>query len=198
MAALDSPGALWRRLQSDAGLELRRKGGARGRDADLADALKVSLGFPADGRSLEQCLDADHKLPSPCVTTEAFVVALLTSQQGYAAMMHDLLDLLADANATRDAHTLDIEFRFDSVSEPIRKTLEQFRDSVERIERVLVSRYELPKSDALWALAQTLRQLANYNGLNATTSEFPTAAPQTVTSGHRILDEVFVSAPTLD
>ncbi|BEU25583.1 hypothetical protein [Paraburkholderia sp. 22B1P] len=155
MAALNTASQFWRKLQSDAGLEIRRKGGAPGRDADVEDAVKSELDKAIDGR-LDEWLDTDATSGAPRVSLERLLVAVLKSQRGYAAMMRDMLELLIQANANRDNQTLDLQFQFDKVSDPIRFTLDAFRGVVQRTERVLVSRYDLPSAKELWALATEL------------------------------------------
>lgn len=129
MTALTSPPQLWHRLQTDAGLEIRRKSGVPGRDADVEISLKEALGLSAHPGPLADWLDLDAAAPLPTMSIERFLVALLTSQRAYAFMMRDLLEMLADAGARRDSGTL-----------------EEFREVVERVENVLVSRFELPSA----------------------------------------------------
>jgi hypothetical protein len=159
MHALKSPSQLWRALQSDAGLEIRRKNGVSGRDFDVEESLKAALGLAVGDTPLEIWLDADSAAPTPQVSVEKLLVAVLSSQQRYAAMMRDMLDLLISANAGRDGRTLGVQFLFNKVSDPLRFTLEAFRATVERTERILASRVELPSAKALWELRNGLEKV---------------------------------------
>lgn len=187
MDVLTSPSQLWRTLQSDAGLEIRRKNGMPGRDADVEEALKAALGLPIGSKSLAVCLNDDAASHAPQLSIEQFLVALLTSQQGYAAMMRDMLDLLILANASRDGQTLSMQFRFDELSDPIRFTLEAFREKVERIQRVLASRYELLPANRLWSLQHELREIAQSKWPGTRPANFPPMPPSPAT-GHAELD----------
>jgi hypothetical protein len=186
MGALRFPNQLWRKLQSDAGLEVRRKNGTPGRDADIEDELKVALGLTIGEMRLDVWLDADAASADPSVSVEKFLVAVLASQHGYAAMMRDMLDLLISANASRDDRTLGVQFQFDKVSDPIRFTLEAFRDAVQRTEQILTSHVELPLAQDLWALNKELGQLAKSNWSGQ--EQFLPVAPASKT-GHQALDE---------
>ena len=163
MSTLSSPHQLWRKLQADAGLELRRKKGAPGRDADVEDALRLALAVPPKAASLDAWLAADAVSPSPFVTIEQLLVAVLTSQRGYASMMRDILDMLVTADAQHAHNSISAQFRFDQVSDPIRYTLAAFREAVERIENVLASRFELPVARRLWDLRRELGEIAPDN-----------------------------------
>ncbi len=187
MPNLTSPSQLWRALQNDAGLEIRRKRNVPGRDADIEVALKAALGLSGDPSPLEACLDKDAASPPPAISIETFLVALLTSQQGYAGMMRDMLDLLVQAGATRDSRSMGVEFRFDDVSEPLRYTLEAFREAVERVEKVLDSRFELPPSGQLWELREVLMSKGAVPALSSPPADFP-AAPALPATGHPVLD----------
>jgi hypothetical protein len=189
MTALTSPPQLWHRLQTDAGLEIRRKSGVPGRDADVEISLKEALGLSAHPGPLADWLDLDAAAPVPTMSIERFLVALLTSQRAYAFMMRDLLEMLADAGARRDSGTLDLKFRFDAVSDPVRYTLEEFREVVERVENVLVSRFELPSARQLWDLLPGLRQVGVKTSLASVPAGFP-AVPAAPVSGHAALDKV--------
>ena len=159
MDVLKSPLQMWRQLQMDAGLELRRKGGIPGRDADIEEALRAALDIPTAAASLDVWLADDAASSTPRVTIEDLLVAVLTSQRGYSAMMGDILDLLVIAKARRDDHVLSVQFRFDEVSDPIRFTLEAFRQEIARAGRVLVSRFELPPAAYLWDLRGKLHAI---------------------------------------
>ncbi|MFB9124403.1 hypothetical protein E2553_35295 [Paraburkholderia dipogonis] len=185
MDALKSASQLWRKLQSDAGLEIRRKGGEPGRDADVEDTIKSELDGAIGSSRLDEWLADDAASKAPRVSVERLLVAVLNSQRGYAAMMKDMLELLIQANANRDGQTLDLQFQFDRVNDPIRFTLEAFRAAVRRTERLLISHYELPSANDLWALAKELRTLADSSLLPQ--DGFPPVefAP---TTGHAELD----------
>src|SRR5690349_12279982 len=104
MVAAIAARELWDKLQLEAGLELRLKSGRRGRDADLEDAVKASLlaqvPIPAArDKSLRALLLKDEKSKPSQITTEKLLVAVLTSQRGFAAMMEDILNTLIDADA---------------------------------------------------------------------------------------------------
>jgi hypothetical protein len=190
MHAITSPNQLWHSLQEDAGLEIRRKNGALGRDADVEEALKAALGLPIGGKSLTVRLVDDASSPTPQISIEQLLVALLTSQQGYAAMMQDMLALLDLAKAKRDGQTLSMQFRFDEICDPIRITLEAFRETVERIQRVLTSRFELPPAGTLWDLQHGLQEIAKSELPSEHPVNFPTVHPSPVTE-HVGLDAVF-------
>lgn len=147
---------LWRQLRAGAGLEFRLKGGRPGRDADIEDALRLALSVPARAASLEAWLVADAALPRPKVGTEQLLVAVLESQGGFARMMQDILELLVTAEAKQASHRLSVEFKFDQVSAPIKATLEQFRETVDRVHRALEKRPKLPNNNLMWPLARVL------------------------------------------
>lgn len=150
MALITSPLALWKSLLSDAGLELRLKGGSPGRDMDIEEFLRGALAVPDSASSLEAWLISDATLSQPTVSTEQLLVEVLKSQGGFAQMMQDILDILIIAEAQQSSHHLSVEFKFDSVSAPIKSTLENFRDIVNRIQRVLEKRPILPDHSLMW------------------------------------------------
>jgi hypothetical protein len=161
---MTSPRELWERLQSEAGLELRLKRGRRGRDADLEDEVIACLGLQvpgglAVGMSLQQILSRDEKSQTPLITCEQLLVAVLTSQRGFSAMMEDILQLLVAADATCGDSELRLAFRFGDVTDPIRLTLEQFREQIDVVKRVLVTRFEPADSECLWGLLRKLRSI---------------------------------------
>lgn len=187
-----APRELWERLQSDAGLELRLKGGKDGRDADLERAVLAELVkhvTPANSvRTVDALLKIDHKARPARVSTEVLLVAVLTSQRGFAAMMEDILQTLIDAQAQVAERPLSIEFELDAVEGPIRQTLEQFRAHAERMEKVLeTTGYELPDFDQRWALWKALRDVA-MNDSVMHTRDFPPAEPR-LTTGNARVDE---------
>jgi hypothetical protein len=179
-----SPQALWLELQAQAGLELRRSRGVPGRDADLEAALiaQLFLGRPegAVPDTLHELLQADAASAAPRVSVESLLVAVLTAQRGYAAMMRGILDTLVLAQAS-SAHALDIEFRFDAVSDPIRLTLEQFRETTRRVESVLESRYAMPTDDEAWRVAAALRHAVRqqHGSLDARDAQGDPSLPST-------------------
>ena len=65
-------------------------------------------------------------------------------------MMQDILDILNIAEAQQSSHQLSIEFKFESVSDPIKLALDNFRDIVNRVNRVLEKRPTLPDSGIMW------------------------------------------------
>ena len=181
-----SPLELWRTLLVGAGLEIRRKGGLPGRDADIEDTLKAALGAPSIALPLEDWLRADAASANPTVTTEQLMVEVLKSQGGFAQMMKDILDVLVSADAREGSHHLRVQFKFDDVSDPIKATLEEFREQVERIQRVLETHPELPDSKLMWEISEILRHFAPL----PTTSPPPTipSVPHIKSSGDDVLD----------
>lgn len=157
MTAITTTVDLWQHLCVNAGLELRLKGGKPGRDADIEEVLRISLGAPATGTSLAAWLDKDAASPTPMVTIEQLLIAVLRSQAGFALMMEDILNVLIVADARQSTHRLSVEFKFDKVDDPIKATLEQFRESVQRVQRVLKLRPKLPNHNVMRTLSQILR-----------------------------------------
>jgi len=180
---ITSPVDLWCALCKSAGLELRLPSGRPGRDADVEDGLRLALGVPASAASLADWLAADAASSRPAVGTERLLVAVLESQDGYARMMRDILDLLVTAEARQASHTLSVEFKFDEVSSPIKATLEEFRATVNRIEHVLERRPILPNNNLMGVLSNSLYAFFSYQY----TENFPPLAALTMT-GHAKLD----------
>jgi hypothetical protein len=168
MTIISSPVSLWHHLCSSAGLELRLKGGRPGRDADVEDSLKLSLAVPDTAQSLDAWLNSDAASPHPTVSTERLMIEVLKSQGGFARMMQDILDILITADARQASHRLSVEFKFDDVTDPIKATLEQFREVAHRIQRVLEKRPKLPNDNLMWSLSEVLRSVL---------SEFPRHRP---------------------
>lgn len=183
MTMITSPAGLWNQLCDSAGLELRLKSGRPGRDADVEDTVRLALAVPASAASLEAWLTADAAMPQPAVSTEDLLVAVLKSQSGYAQMMQDILDLLITAEARQASRTLSVEFKFDTVSDPIKSTLEQFRETVTRIQRVLARRPILPNDNLMHVISEALRDFHSFQY----TPGFPPLAAMTMT-GHGELD----------
>jgi hypothetical protein len=154
-----SPRDLWRCLCSSAGLELELTGGRPGRDADIELSLRAALGVPPAARSLDAWLASDAASPQPSVTTEQLLIEVLKSQGGFAQMMQDILEVLIKAEARQSSHRLSVEFRFDEVSDPIKATLEEFRQATESTRRVLERRPKLPGKDLMWSIWEELREL---------------------------------------
>lgn len=150
MTLITSPLVLWKSLISDAGLELRLKGGSPGRDVDIEEFLREALAVPEDVPSFEAWLISDATLSQPTVSTEQLLIEVLKSQGGFAQMMQDILDILNIAQAQQSSHQLSIEFKFESVSDPIKLALENFREIVNRIDRVLEKRPVLPDCSVMW------------------------------------------------
>lgn len=157
MTAIATPLDLWQHLCTGAGLELRLKSGGPGRDADIEIALRKALGVPATAHSLAAWLASDTASPAPSVSTEHLLIEVLKSQGGFALMMRDILDVLNTAEARQASHHLSVEFKFDKVTDPIKTTLEQFREAVQRVQRVLEKRPELPNNNVMWPLSERLR-----------------------------------------
>jgi hypothetical protein len=187
MTTIASPLDLWRSLCSSAGLELVLKGGRPGRDADVEVSLRSALGVPASARSLEAWLVSDARSPRPQVTVERLLIEVLKSQGGFAQMMQDILDVLITAEARQSSHRLSVEFRFDAVSDPIKATLEEFRETIERTRRVLERRPTLPSQDLMWSILRDLRGLTSIS-LSDPPQDFPLVPPIGKT-GHRPLDD---------
>ena len=186
-----APRELWERLQSDAGLELHLKGGKYGRDADLERAVLAELVKHAKPAvavgTVDALLKVDQEAQPSRVTTETLLVAVLTSQRGFGAMMEDILKTLIDAQAQVAERPLSIEFDLDAVDGPIRQTLEQFRARVERVIEVLeTTGYELPNFDQRWALWNALRDVAMYDA-EMRNRDFPPAETRR-TTGHALVD----------
>ncbi|MCS6515047.1 hypothetical protein, partial [Burkholderia thailandensis] len=85
------------------------------------------------------------------------LIEVLKSQGGFAQMMQDILDVLITAEARQASHKLSVEFKFDEVTDPIKATLEQFREAIHRTQRVLEKRPELPNDNLMWPLSKVLR-----------------------------------------
>ena len=168
MTTIATPKDLWQHLCTSAGLELRLKGGALGRDADIEDDVRKCLSVPATAASLADWLAIDATSSAPRVSTEQLLIAVLKSQGGFALMMEDILSVLITADARKSAHHLSVKFQFDKVNDPIKATLEQFRELVQRVQRVLVRRPKLPNDNVMWPLSQILRQFL---------PSFPTTKP---------------------
>ncbi|MEN3160332.1 hypothetical protein ABC502_18320 [Alkalimonas sp. NCh-2] len=187
LVMITSPAELWKCLCSKAGLELKLGKGKPGRDADIEDALRLALNIPDNALSLEAWLRNDAALPNPTVSTETFLIEVLKSQSGFARMMQDILDLLIEANALQASNQLSVEFKFDEVNDPIKATLGEFRETVQRTQSVLEKRPKLPKSEVMWSLSGTLRKfIPNY--LSSRPPEnFPAVSPIKKT-GHQNVD----------
>ncbi|MGE7991651.1 hypothetical protein ACQKPE_11475 [Pseudomonas sp. NPDC089554] len=181
MDPIDSPSQLWLTLQTQAGLELRRKKGEPGRDADVEVALQQALDLPTGGQSLAEQLKADQASGAPTINTETFLLKLLKSQEGFALMMYELLEMLEDAKAKRDSETLAIQFRFDRVSDPLRFTLEAFAQTVMRVRNVLALRVKLPPSGALFDLLGNLCHASDFTPETYDEREFPPLKPLSAT-----------------
>ncbi|MFB4392088.1 MULTISPECIES: hypothetical protein [unclassified Pseudomonas] len=187
MDPIDNPCQLWLTLQAQAGLEVRRKKGDPGRDADVEIALQNALGLPCGGQPLAEQLKADQTCAVPSINIETFLLKLLKSQEGFALMMRELLVLLEDAKAKRDSETLAIQFRFDQTDDPLRYTLEQFAETVTRIQRVLELRLALPGAETLFNLLRCLQQLSDYTGEHQRDDDFAPLAALPAT-GHAALE----------
>lgn len=186
MTIIVSPVDLWRSLCKGAGLELRLPGGRPGRDADVEESLRLALKVPDTVRSLETWLASDARKPHPTVSIEQLLIDVLKSQGGFSQMMQDILDVLITAEARQASHQLSVEFKFDKVSDPIKATLEQFREAANRTQRVLEKRPKLPNNNLMWPIWHALRGFSSEH-LVERLDDFPTgtAVPST---GHADLD----------
>lgn len=186
MTAIATPADLWQHLCVGAGLELRLKGGKPGRDTDIEEALRTSLNAPPSVPSLAAWLVADATAPAPTVSTEQLLIEVLKTQGGFALMMQDILRLLIIADARQSTRHLSVEFKFDKVSDPIKNTLEQFRASAERFQRVQEKRPKLPNDKVMWGLSAILRKFLTSPPANPPAG-FTPVAPISRT-GHADLD----------
>lgn len=186
MPIITSPLDLWRGLCSSAGLELRLKGGRPGRDADIEEALRSALTVPNAAQSLDAWLVSDAASVQPRISTEQLLVEVMKSQGGFARMMQDILGVLITAQAQQSSHPLSVAFKFDDVSDPLKATLEQFRDVVRRTQRALEMRPKLPNSGVMWGIFDLLRDFVTARPNNAPPGfpPFPAIAP----TGHAGLD----------
>jgi hypothetical protein len=158
-----TPLGLWRKLQTEAGLELKRGKTRPGRDHDLQlDVLEQLQHVTANSdpaASVHTLLQRDAQRSAPTITVESLLSAVLAATKPYAGMMNEIYQTLSLAGAQQSGHELRFEFRFDAVSEPIRTTLQQFREEIERTLRVQQSAYQIPPAQILVALANTLGAL---------------------------------------
>lgn len=160
-----TPSQLWNHLVKDAGLELNLKK-KPGRDADLElevlRQLDPAHGTPSAYPSVKALLKADQQAAAPAVTVERLLVAVLESQKGFAAMMGEILDTLAMAEATLGERNLTIDFSYDAVTDShLKQTLEQFRVDEERTRRVCVSRFVSLSQEQRSEIHRILRALNN-------------------------------------
>lgn len=182
--------ALWRELLSGAGIELklkRRPGRDVQFDHQVQQALLASVPSLVAHPSVEALLKADARSGLAQVSVETLLVAVLTSQRDFGVMMKDILQTLALAEA-QGQQPLSVSFRFKNVSNPIKSTLEAFRQSVERLERVLVSRYELASAVQLWELRNSLKSFVPGGG-STKCEGFPQVLPMPATQ-HAEFDHV--------
>ncbi|WP_317204162.1 hypothetical protein [Janthinobacterium sp.] len=160
---IDRPLDLWRALQEDAGLELRRSKGAVGRDADIEAGVLATLCngacHPVAIGSVEKLLLADVRSGAPRITVEVLLDAILAEQEGFAAMMGDILDTLVMAEAVKAKDSLAISFSFDKTAEPLRLTLEAFRQQVNQIKTTIVTQWDFPENDTRWRLLDGLADI---------------------------------------
>lgn len=160
MTAVTSPIALWQALRLSAGLELRLPNGRPGRDADVEAVLRKALAVPGTAKSLDVWLTADATARRPKVSVERFLIELLRGQEGFARMMQDILATLVAANASRTRHSLNIAFKFRDMDDPLVQTLEQFRESVLRTQRLLETRPKLPDGNTMWQIWYVLNGMS--------------------------------------
>jgi hypothetical protein len=191
-----TPLQLWKQLEKDAGLELNLRKNKRGRDADLEEEVLNRLD-PAAGTSkayssLSDLLIADMGSSSPRITVERLLIALLDSQRGFGSMMKEILDTLIIANARIGEHVLSCSFKFDEQSDPIVLTLEQFREQVEKIRTVLVSRYQLPDFGMRWDLSGALSRLRPKRTQRPPNSLSSLPSAVAASTGYPALDESLI------
>jgi hypothetical protein len=149
-------------------------------------ALRRVLAVPVAATSLEDWLVADAASSPPVISTERLLVGILESQRGFGQMMRDILELLDLAGARRASRHLSVEFKFDDVSGPIRATLEEFREQVQRTTRLLEDRPELPNADLMWEISGALDEFRPTHH-NDSPADFPPVEP-VVPTGHAGLD----------
>ncbi len=187
ITTLSSAVALWRALCLDAGLELRLKNGRPGRDADIEVTLRKALAVPNSAISLDAWLAIDSAAPQPKVNVERFLVELLKGQVGFARMMQDILETLVKADARRATHSLSVAFKFEGMDDPVIQTLEEFRESVLRIQKVLQTRRPLPNQHTLWDIYDSLQAVWQTTS-NSRPNHFP-GVPQTLPTDEPELDK---------
>lgn len=157
-----TPLQLWDRLVKEAGLELRLKH-KPGRDADLEQAvleqLDSAFGTVVAQTTVKALLRTDRNLPTPTITVERLLIALLTAQKGFSAMMTQILETLVMAQATVSENTLEFAFEFDSLTGPLKLTLEQFQAHVERTRQAWVSHFVPLNQSQRWNISSTLSDL---------------------------------------
>lgn len=143
---INEPLTLWRKLQSDAGLELWR-GKSPGRDADFEKAIFDHLvallpeRTEQSGETVTQLLKRGAKLVPSAFSVEHLLSAIVDSQRGFGAMLRAILDTLERAKATQCTNSLSI--RIPTGAGGLNGMLfDQFREYVEKIERVLQIRLE--------------------------------------------------------
>lgn len=125
----------------------------------------------------------------PAITTEQFLLEVLKSQAGFAQMMQDILDVLIIAEAKQASHHLSVEFKFDNVTDPIKATLEEFRQSVLRTKQMLESRPRLPTASVMWAISSVMREYLSAMPKGLTRDFQP--IPQIASTGHSDIDARF-------
>ncbi|VWM13936.1 hypothetical protein [Burkholderia lata] len=165
---VNTPLAFWKALQTDAGLELKRKKGVPGRDADLETSLvallATQIGIPP-AASVEAALKADAAQTTPVITVESFVETVLSTLQDFSAMMGDILQTLEMASAVNPENALGIAFSFDRTSAPLKFSLESFRAQVEKVRTVSVMQRVLPNGNLRWELLEAARSVVDIMAL---------------------------------
>ncbi|CUB06492.1 hypothetical protein [Marinomonas fungiae] len=159
MSVISSAAELWASLCVKAGLEVRLKSGRKGRDYDVEGLLRAALGVPESVRSFDKWLAADSASGNSKVSAELLLIEVLKSQEGFARMMQDILDVLIKADAKQVSHRLSVEFNFDNVPSSLRMTLEQFREIELRIKHVLQKRPTLPGHNLMWRIYEEFSSL---------------------------------------
>ncbi|MEK7914965.1 hypothetical protein AAB988_12810 [Burkholderia contaminans] len=161
---VNTPLAFWKALQTDAGLELKRKKGIPGRDVDLETSLVALLATQTGNppaTSVEAALKTDAAQTTPAITIESFVEAVLSTLQDFSAMMGDILQTLEMASAVNPENALGIAFSFDHASTPLKFSLESFRAQVEKVRTVSVMQRALPNGNLRWVLLEAARSIAD-------------------------------------
>lgn len=115
--------------------------------------------MPTAAPSLAAWLALDNASSAPRISTEQFLIEVLQSQCGFALMMQHILEVLIKAEARRGGIELSVEFKFDAVTDPIKATLQQFREIVQHTQYILEKRPELPNCMVMNEISSLLRKL---------------------------------------
>lgn len=118
------------------------RGKIPGRDADFEKAVRERLErllpdhVANSAETVTQLLKSAAKVVPPALSVEQLLTAVLQSQSGFGAMLRAILDTLVHANATRSENYLLIQIP-NEVGEGNGKLFDQFREYVEKVERIL-------------------------------------------------------------